>query len=134
MSTASIETPKVSRRIGVLALQIVVAAAFAAAGAAKLAGVPFMVQLFGQLGFGQWFRIVTGIVEITGALALLYPRTAALGGLWLGATMFFGTLTHLFILHTSPVPAIVLGLANALIVYLRRDQLVSIARTIREHR
>jgi putative oxidoreductase len=30
----------------------------------------------------------------------------------------------MFVLHTSPVPAIVLGVLNALIVYLRRDELV----------
>jgi putative oxidoreductase len=34
------------------------------------------------------------------------------------------------VLHTSPAPAIVLGLLNALIVYLRRDELASIARTL----
>jgi hypothetical protein len=43
--------------------------------------------------------------------------------------MFFGVLTHLFVLHTSPVPAIVLGLLNALIVYLRRDELAALLRT-----
>jgi len=32
------------------------------------------------------------------------------------------------VLHTSPLPAIVLGLLNALIVYLRRDELASVLR------
>jgi hypothetical protein len=36
----------------------------------------------------------------------------------------------LAVLHTSPVPAIVLGLLNALIVYLRRDELASFVRLI----
>ena len=44
--------------------------------------------------------------------------------------MFFGVLTHLFVLHTSPLPAIVLGLLNALIVYLRRDELASLLRVV----
>jgi hypothetical protein len=34
--------------------------------------------------------------------------------------------THEFVLHTSPVPAVVLGLLNALVVYLRRDELVAL--------
>jgi putative oxidoreductase len=131
MSVASIGNEQVrSRRIGVWTLQIVVALAFLAAGAAKLAAAPFMVQLFDQVGIGQWFRIVTGVVEIGGAAALLHPRLAAFGGLWLAVTMFFGVLTHLFVLHTSPAPAIVLGLLNLVIAYLRRDDLVSLVRTI----
>jgi len=129
MSVTSIDTAPVSRRIGAWTLQGIVAAAFFAAGGAKLAGAPFMVQLFAQIGLGQWFRVATGVVEIIGAIALLYPRLASIGGLWLGGTMFFAVLTHLFVLHTSPTPAIVLGLLNALIVYLRRDELASFART-----
>jgi hypothetical protein len=34
--------------------------------------------------------------------------------------------THVFVLHTSPVPAIVLGLLNAVVVYLRREELVAL--------
>ena len=63
MSVTSSEV-RPSRRIGAWALQAVVAAAFFAAGAAKLAAAPFMVQLFDQIGLGQWFRVVTGVVEI----------------------------------------------------------------------
>jgi putative oxidoreductase len=129
MSMASLETPRASRRIGVWILQVVVAVAFFAAGAAKLAAAPYMVQLFAQIGLGQWFRVVTGIVEVVGAIALVFPRLASIGGLWLGGTMFFAVLTHLFVLHTSPAPAIVLGLLNALIVYLRRDELTSLMKT-----
>lgn len=130
MSTATINAQQAPRRIGAWALQVVVALAFFAAGSAKLAGVAYMVQLFSHIGIGQWFRIVTGLVEVAGAIALVSPRLAPLGGLWLAATMFFATLTHLFVLHTTPVPAIVLGLLNLVIVYLRRDELVSITHSI----
>jgi putative oxidoreductase len=130
MSVTSINTTRVPRRIGAWIVQGVVASAFFAAGAAKLAGAAFMVQLFEQIGLGQWFRYATGLVEVAGALALIYPGLASIGGLWLGGTMAFGVLTHLFVLHTSPVPAIVLGLLNALIVFLRRDELVPLLRRI----
>jgi putative oxidoreductase len=131
MSVASIETGHGrSRRVGVWILQIVVAFAFLAAGVAKLAAAPFMVQLFDQIGLGQWFRIVTGVVEIVGAAALVYPRLASVGGLWLGFTMLCAALIHLFVLHTSPAPAIVLGLLTVLIAYLRRDDLASSVRAI----
>lgn len=127
MSATSIEVRKAPRRLGAWTLQAIVAAAFFAAGAAKLAGVPFMVQLFAQIGIGQWFRIVTGVVEIIGAFALVYPGLASIGGLWLGATMVGAVATHLLVLHTSPVPAVILGALNAVIVYLRRDELLALA-------
>jgi uncharacterized membrane protein YphA (DoxX/SURF4 family) len=107
----------------VRSLRILLALAFLAAGGAKLASVPAMVQIFDTLGFGQWFRYVTGVVEIAGAVALLIPSYAALGAAWLGITMFFGTLAHLFILHTSPAPALVLLALSAVIVTLERGQI-----------
>ena len=132
MNAATLKMQQPSRRIGAWTLQIALALVFFAAGGAKLAGVPYMVHLFSLLGIGQWFRIVTGLVEISGALALVYPRLASIGGLWLAGTMFVGTLIHLLVLHTNPVPAIVLALLNLVIVYLRRDELVAIARSVFE--
>jgi hypothetical protein len=45
--------------------------------------------------------------------------------------MVFAVATHVIILHTSPVPAIILGLLNALVVYLRRDELVALLGRIK---
>ena len=131
MSAVSIQSSRPSRRIGAWTLQGIIAAAFLAAGAAKLAGIPFMVDLFAQIGLGQWFRVVTGVVEIAGSVALLVPGLASLGALWLGGTMVGAVATHLFVLHTSPVPAIVLGVLNALVVYLRRDELAALLHRVR---
>jgi putative oxidoreductase len=131
MSAASIQSGRPSRRIGAWTLQGIIAAAFLAAGFAKLAGVPFMVDLFAQIGLGQWFRVVTGVVEVTGAVALLIPGLASIGGLWLGGTMVGAVATHLFVLHTSPAPAVVLGLLNAVVVYLRRDELAALLHRVK---
>jgi putative oxidoreductase len=118
------------RRIGTWTLQAVVAVAFFAAGAMKLAAVPSEVQLFAQIGLGQWFRVVTGVVQIVGAVALVYPGLGSIGGLWLGFTMICAVVANIAVLHTNPAPAIVLVLLNALIVYLRRDDLASLARIL----
>jgi len=131
MSAASIPSVRPSRRIGAWTLQGIIAAAFLAAGAAKLAGVPFMVDLFNQIGLAQWFRVVTGVVEIAGAVALLVPGLASIGALWLGGTMVGAVATHLCVLHTSPVAAIVLGVLNALVVYLRRDELAALLHRVK---
>ena len=131
MSTTSIQLDRPSRRIGAWTLQGILAAAFLAAGSAKLAGVPYMVELFNQIGIGQWFRIVTGVVEVTGAIALVFPGLASIGAAWLASTMVFAVATHVLILHTSPAPAIVLGILNALVVYLRRDELAALFHRIK---
>src|SRR5260221_12787834 len=96
----------VSRRrvVGALILQGLLAAAFLAAGGAKLAGVPTLVQLFDQIGAGQWLRIVTGLVEVAGAVALLGPGFARLGAPRLGATMCFTVVTPVSLPHTSALP------------------------------
>ncbi len=122
----AIQAPSRGRVVGAWIVQGLLAAAFLAAGGAKLAGVPMMVQIFDQIGMGQWFRIVTGLVEVIGAVALVVPGFAALGAAWLGATMFFAVLTHLFILHSSAMPALVLLTLNVLVVWLRRDQLAAV--------
>jgi putative oxidoreductase len=131
MSATSVQTARPSRRIGAWTLQGVVAAAFFAAGFAKLAGVPFMVDVFTQIGVGQWFRVVTGVVEVTGAVALLIPGLASIGALWLGGTMVGAVATHLFVLHSSPAAAVVLGLLNVAVLYLRRDELVALLQRVK---
>jgi putative oxidoreductase len=87
--------------------------------------------LFEQIGIGQWFRVLTGVVEVVGAVALLVPGLASLGALWLGGTMIGAVATHVLVLHTSPVPAIVLGVLNALVVYLRRDELAALLHRVK---
>src|SRR2546428_9396857 len=125
-SPLAIRAPSRGRVVGALIVQGLLAAACLAAGGAKLAGVPMMVQIFDQIGMGQWFRVVTGLVEVAGAVALLVPSLAALGAAWLGATMFFAVLTHLFILQSIAMPALILLTLNVLVVWLRRDQLVAV--------
>lgn len=82
-----------------------------------------MVENFDQIGLGQGFRYVTAIVEIIGAIALVVPRMAALGALWLAATMVGATAAHLLRLHTSPAPALVLLALCLVVAWLRRAQL-----------
>src|SRR5258706_9946439 len=131
MIATSIQSVRPTRRIGAWTLQGILATAFLAAGFAKLAGVPFMVDLFAQIGLGQWFRVATGVVEVTGAVALLVPGVASIGALWLGFTMVGAVATHLFVLHTSPVPAIVLVLLNSLVLYLPPDDLAALLHRVR---
>ena len=74
--TAS-QTPAIPRgRVALVALwltQIALAAMFLFAGGLKLTGAPDMVGLFDAIGIGQWFRYVTGSIEVVSAVALVVP-------------------------------------------------------------
>ena len=101
-------------------VRVLLALAFGAAGVFKLLGAQPMVEIFEHIGVGQWFRYVTGGVEIVGALLLLVPSTGLLGALLLGATMVCAVATHLLVIGGSPVPAVVLGALSAFVAYRLR--------------
>lgn len=106
-----------------LGLRAILTLAFVAAGGAKLVGVDMMVGTFEAIGVGQWFRYVTGAIEIGGAILLWLPNKQVHGASILGGTMVGAVLAHWFILGPSAVPAIVLGLICAAVLYLYREQI-----------
>jgi putative oxidoreductase len=113
--------PSKALNLAIWGVQILTALAFLAAGGSKLSSAPAMVDMFEKVGFGQWFRYVTGSLEVAGALLVILPRTASIGG-WLLATVMIGAIgTHLLIIGGSPVPAAVL-LALAITVAWNRSR------------
>jgi putative oxidoreductase len=101
-------------------LQILSAAMFLFAGGLKLAGAPLMVQEFGVIGLGQWFRYFTGTIEVASAVLLLIPSLAAYGAAALFVTMIGAIVTHLFIVGGSPLIPIVLLASTGTIAWTRR--------------
>src|SRR5215831_7955735 len=126
MSSLTHTAPVRSERTGVIALwivQIALAGMFLLAGGSKLLGAAPMVALFDAVGIGQWFRYVTGLIEVSSAIALLVPSFAVFGALALVATMAGAITAHLFVIGGSPaVPAILL-LGSAGVLWARRHQL-----------
>jgi uncharacterized membrane protein YphA (DoxX/SURF4 family) len=112
--------------IGLWTLQILAALAFVAAGSGKLLGTPDMIALFDAVGIGQWFRYVTGSLEVLGALLLVVPGTTAFGAVLLAVIMVGAIVAHLAVLQTSPAAPLVLFVLTALIAWGRRSQLVSL--------
>ena len=108
-------------------VRILLALAFGAAGIAKLAGVPQMIQVFDTIGFGQWFRYLTGVVEIVGAVLLLVPAAGFFGGLMLAATMVCAVATHLLLIGGNPAPAVVLGALAAFVAWRLRPHSLLVA-------
>jgi uncharacterized membrane protein YphA (DoxX/SURF4 family) len=110
--------------------QILLAGMFFLAGGNKLGGNAQMVGLFDVIGIGQWFRYLTGGLEVLGGVLLLVPRASGVGAALLVPVMLGAVATHLGVLHNSP--AIPLGLLVALlfVAWGRRDQLTAFARRV----
>jgi putative oxidoreductase len=103
--------------------QVALALMFLMAGGSKLAGVPAMVSMFDAIGVGQWFRYVTGVIEVTSGIALLVPSAAIFGAMLLIPTMLGAIVTNVFIAHTSPVMPLLLLIGAAAVAWARRRQL-----------
>jgi uncharacterized membrane protein YphA (DoxX/SURF4 family) len=44
-------------------------------------------QIFEQIGLGQWFRYLTGVMQVAGGVLLMFRRTLTVGAVMLGCTM-----------------------------------------------
>lgn len=104
-------------------LEILLALAFLMAGGSKLASAQRMRENFKRWGYPQWFRSVTGLVEVIGAAGMIVgifiPAIGALAGIWLGITMLGALFTHVRVNDTAPQfasPAVLLVLSLAVIV------------------
>ncbi|MSU89400.1 DoxX family protein [Rhodobacteraceae bacterium 2CG4] len=106
-----------------IGLRALLSLAFVGAGGAKLAGVDMMVATYDATGLGQWFRYLTGIGEIAGAVLLWLPGRQVVGAGLLGATMVGAVLAHWLVIGPSAVPSIVLGLLCASVLYIHRAQI-----------
>jgi hypothetical protein len=78
------------------------------AGGNKLGGAKNFVEMFDSLKLPQWFRVVTGLVQLAGAVGLVigywHLAAATWAGIWIGITMLVACLLHLRI-KQSPVQA-----------------------------
>jgi len=89
----------------------------------KIVGAKAQVELFETIRLPQWFRVVTGVVQLIGCAGLVigywYPGIAAWAGVWLGITMVFAALSHFRVKEpvVKAIPAIfTLVLAAAVLV------------------
>jgi putative oxidoreductase len=107
-------------------LQIGAAGMFLMAGFLKLSGDAQLVGLFEAIGLGQWFRYLTGTLEVVGAILLLIPRTSGLGALMLAGVTVGAVVTHVFIVGGSPLMAIILLVVTGLVAWGRRQRTMNL--------
>lgn len=103
------------------------ALAFVFAGVAKVSGQETMIESFNFFGLPDWFRIMTGILEILGGVLLLIPATTGSAAFGLSiimigaischimftpisegiaAMVFFGLLTYVYLTRKNVVPGL----------------------------
>lgn len=129
-------TPMPSRRRAVTVTlwtaQVLLGAVFVSVAAAKLAGASSSVEVFNQIGLGQWLRYVTGTAELAGGIGLLIPRLAGLAALGLVGVMIGATIANLLVLMPAmALLTVLLGVASALIAKARWAATKSLVEYIR---
>ena len=108
------------RAITLWTLSALIALVFLGAGAAKLAGAAVMVEMFGKVGLGQWFRYFTGFLEVAGGIGLLAPRYAFYAAVLLAIVMVGAIIAEVAVLGDSPAPPAILLVLSGIIAYLRK--------------
>jgi uncharacterized membrane protein YphA (DoxX/SURF4 family) len=109
-------------------LQILMGVFFVVASAApKFWGDPYAVQIFTEIGAGQWFRYFIGVVELAGGIGLMVPRLAGPAAVGLMGLMIGAGYTQAVVLGEPAMvttPAIIFVLA-AVIAWGRRDTIAA---------
>lgn len=88
--------------IAVWALRAVLGLAFAFVGSTKLTGTGNTVEYFAAIGWGQWFRSLTGVLDIAGAALLFAPRWTCYGAMTLACSAGLAAVISLTVLHGNP--------------------------------
>ena len=119
--TSNASHPHKSLTVVLWVLPVLVGMAFLAAGGARLAGAPPMVAMFDTIGVGQWFRVVIGLLEVTGAIGLFVPRATMYAAVVLMMVMFGAVVAHMTVLGGNPAPPIMLLILSSTIAWLTRE-------------
>ena len=126
-------SPGRALNISLWVLQVLLAILFLIAGAVKLFGASVEVELFDDIGLGQWFRYFIGVVELAGAIGLVIPRLAGLAALGLAGVMVGATITNLFVIDepAGAITTVVLFGVSCFIAWARRAQLQTLASRLK---
>jgi hypothetical protein len=95
-----------------------------------MAGVKYWAEIFKNLGLPNWFRVVTGFVQIIGAIGLIigywFAGAVAWAGVWLGITMLLACLAHIRVkdLIGKTMPAIVFLVIIIILIIINADNLL----------
>ncbi|HWO69009.1 MAG TPA: DoxX family protein [Umezawaea sp.] len=127
MTSTPLPTAK-SRAVSItfVVLRVLVALMFVVASAGpKFFGEAYAVEIFTEIGAGQWFRYLIGFFELAGGIGLLVPRLVALAAIGLVGLMIGAGFTQVVILDNPAfvITPIILGVLCGLIAWHHRADL-----------
>jgi uncharacterized membrane protein YphA (DoxX/SURF4 family) len=117
----AIATPSRTTTIVLWVGRILMAALFLFAAFAKLSGQQRMVEGFGLLPVGEWFRYFVGSLETIGGIAILVPAVSGLGALLLLIVDVGALFAQVLFLHEDWIHTVVIGAILVALIYLQRD-------------
>lgn len=111
--------------VAVLGSQTVLGLVGLGVGGAKVTHREDQIEAFRRYGYPQWFRVLTGLLEIGAGIGLLVgllwrPELSLVGGLLLGGITAGAVVTHLRVgdpPSKTAVPAVVFALTVGLLTY-----------------
>lgn len=108
--------------IGLWVLQAALALVFFGAAMSKLTGDAEAVEMFDELGTGQWLRYVVGGLELAGAVGLLLPWLRSLAALGLATLMLCAVVITIFVFGEQPAAPLAFMVIAAVIATARRGE------------
>jgi len=75
------------------------------------------IELYNEIGFGQWFRYATGLVELLAAFLMFFSQTVSAGLVLLGTTMLGAVLIDVIVLRRFADAFIPFAILCALIAF-----------------
>lgn len=102
-------------------LSVLLAALFVFAGASKVIGTEQAVEGFKSIGYPAWFRVLVGLIEVVGGVALLIPKVALESASFLIIVMLGAVFTELFLGDNVLIPIGVLLLVGS-VAALRSEE------------
>ena len=111
-------SPK-SKKISIWFLRILLGVLFISTSLMKLSGQPMMLHEFDQIGLGQWFRILTGAMELAGGIAVLVPAVSRYGAIALLGVDVGAFTAQITVLHQDWIHTIVIGIMLATVIFLQ---------------
>ncbi|MBE1162546.1 DoxX family membrane protein [Dyella sp. 7MK23] len=103
-------------------LRVILGVTFLVIGIEKLTGSMGTVPFFDAIGWGQWFRYVSGFFDAVGALLILWPRWTPVGACIITCTVGLGTYLCYAKALFNPAFPLVMTVLAALLVWLSLRQ------------
>jgi len=112
-------------------LRSIVAVVFVWIGKSKFAAHSQWIAIFDRLGFGQWLRYFTGVLQVGGGLLVLIPRAFPVGIIMLAITMVGAMAAWVFFLGV-PFAAVIPGAILAGLLVIGGEDVMELVSSLRK--